>query len=87
MQMSDGKHFEMQQRPRAEPQIRVPQPGDGPRIWRLIKAAGALDTNSLYCNLLQCSHFAETCAVAEFYSAVDTQFPEALQQSGWGNNL
>src|SRR3546814_5418131 len=24
-----------------------------------------LDTNSLYCNLLQCTHFAETCVLAE----------------------
>lgn len=45
--------------------IRTPRPEDGPQIWRLIDDAAALDTNSLYCNLLQCSHFAETCALAE----------------------
>lgn len=45
--------------------IRPPLPEDGPQVWRLIDATGALDTNSLYCNLLQCSHFAETCALAE----------------------
>src|SRR3546814_18366403 len=27
--------------------------------------SAALDDNSLYCNLLQCSHFAGTCALAE----------------------
>ena len=45
--------------------IRVPQPSDGPKIWHLIDVTDALDTNSLYCNLLQCSHFAATCALAE----------------------
>lgn len=45
--------------------IRAPRPEDGPQIWRLINAVAALDTNSLYCNLLQCTHFAETCALAE----------------------
>jgi len=57
-------------RPNARPQMaglrtRVPRPSDGPKIWHLIEASGALDANSLYCNLLQCSHFGETCAVAE----------------------
>lgn len=45
--------------------IRKPVPEDGPAVHRLIAACPPLDTNSLYCNLLQCSHFAETCAVAE----------------------
>ncbi|MDO9527391.1 MAG: diaminobutyrate acetyltransferase [Gemmobacter sp.] len=45
--------------------FRAPTPDDGPEIWKLIRDAGALDTNSLYCNLLQCSHFAETCVLAE----------------------
>ena len=35
------------------------------RVWDLIAANPALDGNSLYANLLQCSHFAETCALAE----------------------
>jgi L-2,4-diaminobutyric acid acetyltransferase len=45
--------------------IRVPEPSDGSKVWHLINAAGGLDANSLYCNLLQCSHFATTCALAE----------------------
>jgi L-2,4-diaminobutyric acid acetyltransferase len=31
----------------------------------LIAASPPLDTNSAYCNLLQCSDFADTCVVAE----------------------
>ncbi len=45
--------------------IRVPHASDGPRVWRLVTDTGALDNNSLYSNLLQCSHFAATCALAE----------------------
>ncbi|MGV8988321.1 MAG: diaminobutyrate acetyltransferase [Cypionkella sp.] len=62
--MNRTDHFDNRQR-QGELLIRAPQPEDGPQIWRLIEAAGALDSNSLYCNLLQCTHFAETCAVAE----------------------
>ncbi|MBU1305740.1 MAG: diaminobutyrate acetyltransferase [Alphaproteobacteria bacterium] len=46
-------------------QIRMPSAADGPAIWKLIEATPALDSNSLYCNLLQASHFAATCAIAE----------------------
>ncbi|MGF1629960.1 MAG: diaminobutyrate acetyltransferase [Kiloniellaceae bacterium] len=44
---------------------RRPRKADGARIWALIKNIEALDDNSMYCNLLQCSHFAGTCALAE----------------------
>jgi len=64
MQTNNSDHIDPQ-RHGGEPLVRVPLPCDGPKIWRLIEASGALDTNSLYCNLLQCSHFAATCAVAE----------------------
>src|SRR3546814_6234232 len=50
---------------RAEIRYRRPQKADGPAIWALIRSIQALDDNSLYCNLLQCSHFADTCALAE----------------------
>lgn len=46
-------------------QFRSPDAQDGAAVQRLIETAGGLDTNSLYCNLLQCSHFAETCLIAE----------------------
>jgi L-2,4-diaminobutyric acid acetyltransferase len=44
---------------------RRPRKADGARIWDMIKSIEALDDNSMYCNLLQCSHFAGTCALAE----------------------
>ncbi len=47
------------------PRFRPPRAEDGAEIWRLIEASGALDTNSLYCNLLQCTDFADTCTVVE----------------------
>jgi L-2,4-diaminobutyric acid acetyltransferase len=45
--------------------FRQPCSEDGPRISRLIADSPPLDTNSAYCNLLQCSDFAGTCIVAE----------------------
>lgn len=45
--------------------IREPSENDGAEIWHLVKASGALDENSMYCNLLQCTHFSSTCALAE----------------------
>ena len=50
--------------------IRMPTAADGPAVWKLIAATASLDKNSLYCNLLQCSHFAATCALAERDGAV-----------------
>lgn len=46
-------------------QIRKPKKSDGAKVWKLIKSIEKLDDNSMYCNLLQCSHFAGTCALAE----------------------
>ncbi len=46
-------------------EYRPPRSEDGPKVWQLIKATGTLDTNSRYCNLLQCEHFSDTCVVAE----------------------
>ena len=45
--------------------FRRPRKTDGAAVWALIKEIEALDDNSMYCNLLQCSHFAGTCALAE----------------------
>jgi L-2,4-diaminobutyric acid acetyltransferase len=38
---------------------------DGAVITRLIATCAPLDVNSAYCNLLQCTHFADTCIVVE----------------------
>lgn len=45
--------------------FRKPSPMDGAAIWRLIKRSRPLDQNSMYCNLIQCDHFADTCVLAE----------------------
>jgi L-2,4-diaminobutyric acid acetyltransferase len=50
--------------------IRAPEGTDGAKVWSLIKATESLDDNSLYANLLQCTHFASTCAIAEQDGAV-----------------
>lgn len=48
-------------RPRAE---------DGAAVHDLIARCPPLDPNSRYCNLLQCLHFADTCAIARRDDAV-----------------
>ncbi|MHA6298239.1 diaminobutyrate acetyltransferase [Devosia sp. CAU 1758] len=50
--------------------IRSPESTDGAKVWSLIQATESLDDNSLYANLLQCTHFASTCALAEQDGAV-----------------
>ena len=51
--------------------FRSPVAGDGRMIHELIAGSPPLDPNSLYCNLLQCTHFADTCIVAERAGRVD----------------
>jgi L-2,4-diaminobutyric acid acetyltransferase len=50
--------------------LRRPRPNDGPAVHDLIAATPSLDANSLYCNVLQCTHFADTCTVAEGDGAI-----------------
>ena len=45
--------------------LRRPSPEDGVAINDLVEKCKPLDENSVYCNLLQCSHFSETCSLAE----------------------
>ena len=45
--------------------FRKPTVEDGPSIYDLVTRSKPLDVNSRYLYLLQCSHFANTCAVAE----------------------
>lgn len=45
--------------------LRKPRTEDGADVNALIAKCEPLDENSVYCNLLQCSHFADTCVVAE----------------------
>ncbi|MFV0476605.1 MAG: diaminobutyrate acetyltransferase [Parahaliea sp.] len=44
--------------------LRVPVDRDGSAVHALISRCPPLDINSVYCNLLQCSHFAATSVVA-----------------------
>jgi len=45
--------------------FRTPRAEDGPAVTALIANSPPLDSNSAYCNLLQCTHFADSCIVAE----------------------
>ncbi|TLP44144.1 diaminobutyrate acetyltransferase [Cohaesibacter sp. CAU 1516] len=47
------------------PVLRTPCAKDGAEIWKLVRDCQPLDENSMYCNLLQCDHFAQTCVLAE----------------------
>ncbi|MFD1193701.1 diaminobutyrate acetyltransferase [Seohaeicola saemankumensis] len=45
--------------------LRKPTVADGSDVWALISACKPLDENSMYFNLIQCDHFADTCILAE----------------------
>lgn len=45
--------------------LRLPTATDGAQVHRLIANCPPLDPNSMYCNLLQCSHFSATSVAAE----------------------
>jgi len=45
--------------------LRKPVSTDGPQVTALIAGCPPLDVNSAYCNLLQCTDFADTCIIAE----------------------
>lgn len=45
--------------------FRKPRSEDGSAIWDLVAACAPLDENSMYCNLIQCDHFRDTCVLAE----------------------
>lgn len=45
--------------------LSAPVAEDGFRVHQLIRACPPLDENSIYCNLLQCDHFADTSVKVE----------------------
>lgn len=47
-------------------ELRAPSDTDGGYVHRLVAACPPLDANSVYCNLLQCSHFSAT-SVGAYY--------------------
>ncbi|WP_346837477.1 diaminobutyrate acetyltransferase [Microbulbifer sp. SAOS-129_SWC] len=50
--------------------LRRPVSEDGADVHRLISQCPPLDENSIYCNLLQASHFADTSVAAEIDGAL-----------------
>jgi L-2,4-diaminobutyric acid acetyltransferase len=45
--------------------LREPDVNDGARLHGFVRALHPLAENSVYCNILQCTHFSETTVVAE----------------------
>ena len=45
--------------------VQPPESTDGHELNRLIANSPPLDSNSVYCNLLQCTHFKDTCICAK----------------------
>lgn len=58
MTISIQKHIDLQ--------FRAPNAGDGARVHTLVSNCPPLDTNSMYCNLLQCSHFSDTSVAVTY---------------------
>jgi L-2,4-diaminobutyric acid acetyltransferase len=58
--MSDVRHADT-----AMIALREPVSEDGAAVYELIANCPPLDTNSMYCNLLQCAHFSSTSVAAE----------------------
>jgi L-2,4-diaminobutyric acid acetyltransferase len=48
-----------------EIELRMPTIDDGAALHALVKECPPLEENSMYCNLLQCTHFADTCILAD----------------------
>ncbi len=68
METSTGQPFTREGRAGQESNshaFRARRTADAVRVHDLVARCPPLDANSLYCNLLQCSHFSETCVVAE----------------------
>lgn len=49
----------------AEVAVREPTVADSTALHDLVRRIPPLAENSIYCNLLHCTHFSRTCAVAE----------------------
>ncbi|MFE8069866.1 diaminobutyrate acetyltransferase [Marinobacteraceae bacterium S3BR75-40.1] len=45
--------------------LREPTAEDGARLYTFVRINPPLDMNSVYCNVLQCDDFSETCILAE----------------------
>jgi L-2,4-diaminobutyric acid acetyltransferase len=63
--MSHGLPLPVSPASEGEIHLRSPLGVDGTAVHALVARCPPLDTNSLYCNLLQCSMFSSTCVLAE----------------------
>lgn len=63
--MPDGTLRVMSRNTDPQFEFRKPTADDGAAIHALIARCRPLDENSVYCNLLQCAHFADTCVLVE----------------------
>lgn len=72
-----------------EPELRFCRPDstDGAQLHRLIASCPPLDTNSLYCNLLQCHHFADTAVKVESAAGDMLGFVSGYVPPGHDNTL
>lgn len=51
--------------PHSQITFRRPTKDDGSEVSKLVAACPPLDQNSMYMNVVQCDHFADTCIIAE----------------------
>jgi len=57
-------------------ELQAPTAEDGMSVYKLVQNCPPLDTNSAYCNLLQCSHFSDTSVAAVLHS--DNEEPQLV---------
>lgn len=67
--------------------MRPPSDLDGRPVSKLVERCPPLDTNSLYANLLQCTHFSETSILAEDESGMPVGFISAYRIPSRPNTL
>lgn len=60
-----SKNRKIIETPKGAVRLRSPVKTDGTDVQALIARCAPLDQNSLYMNLVQCDHFADTCVLAE----------------------
>ncbi|MDH5359966.1 MAG: diaminobutyrate acetyltransferase [Gammaproteobacteria bacterium] len=66
--------------------LRPPQPDEGSAIHQLVANSPPLDLNSVYSYYLLCSHFADTCVVAEWQGQI-VGFISAYRPPAQGQQL
>merc|ERR1712169_161542 len=67
--------------------FRKPVSTDGSDVFALVERCKPLDVNSMYCNLLQCSHFADAVADPPWRPGTAFSHHHHAGQSGVVENL